>query len=1146
MDFRILGPLEVDRGGRALPLGGRQQRALLALLLLRANEVVPVDEIIHALWPETSPPSATRSVHALVSRLRRLLEGEPVARDEGEGENGVLLTRPHGYVLRVAAGELDLDRFQALMDEGRRALAARRPEEAAGTLRDALSLWRGSPLAEFAYDSFARVDIGRLEELRLSAIEERVDADLALGRHHELIPELEALAAENPLRERLHGQLMLALYRSGRQAEALHAYQRTRRKLVDELGIDPGQALQRLERAILVQDPSLDLAPAESPSTRVATIGAPEADTEAVEARPAPSTPARSEIERRRPSRVPLVVSLGVLLAVAAAGGLYLVVGGRSTTTMVEANSVGIIDPTSNEIIGQVPVGARPGSVVAGAGGIWIANLEDRTVSRLDPATRRLVRTISTEDAPIALAASDRLIWAVGASFTLPYATIVRKIDPRVNDVVQTTRLEGSSFPGAAGGGAAANRRGQLWVVTCCLGLVSRLDRATSKVASRIATGGISPGSVAVGAGATWVADTLYDEIERIAPTDVVVATIPVGRSPSALAVGAGGVWVTVSGENVVRRIDPVTNVVVATIPVGRSPGAVAVAPDAVWVANSQDGTISRIDPATNRVVVTVRVGGSPQGIAVAAGKVWVSVQGSSAARVAPGGTVRVTSLNDVDSLDPALAFHPLSWQLEYATCAKLLNYPDRPAPLGSQLVPEVARSLPTISRDRKTYTFTIRRGFRFSPPSNEPVTAQTFKIAIERGLKLPPRLYGHADDIVGATALASGKARGIAGISAAGDHLTIRLTRPAPDFLERLAEPLFCAVPLDTPLAPKGVTSMPSAGPYYFASYEPGREIVLRRNPNYAGDRPRRPREIRVRIGVTPAQSIEQIEARKADYTLDYGLVPGAHARLAPRYGPGSPAARTGSQQYFVNPAFGLDYLVLNTSRPLFADVKLRQAVNFAIDRHALARLGFMASPAVPTDQYLIPGARGFRDARIYPLTPDVPTARRLAGGTSHRVVFYSCTTVNCREHAAIIEKNLEAAGFRMEVKEFPLGVLAGKLMSPGARSEPFDLAIRRNFHGSPDPFLFLNPPLDGSLGANGGLFDDADTTRKLERAAMMTGAQRDRAYGRLDIDLARNTAPLAAFSYQTRQDFFSARVGCQVYVPSYGMDLAALCIRP
>src|SRR6266540_6048169 len=269
MHFRILGPLEVEDGSQRLQLGGHQQRALLALLLLRANEVVPVDEIIEDLWGAEPPASATKSVHALISKLRRILERDGADNANGEtGENGVLFTRPHGYVLTVADGELDLHRFRSLMEEGRGALAAGRPAEAAARLREALALWRGPPLAEFAYDAFAQVEIARLEEIRLSGIEERIEADLALGLHRDLIPELEALVAKNPLRERLRGQLMLALYRSGRQAQALDAYQRARRVLVEELGIEPGPELQRLEQAILQQEGSLELI--RQPTPRVA------------------------------------------------------------------------------------------------------------------------------------------------------------------------------------------------------------------------------------------------------------------------------------------------------------------------------------------------------------------------------------------------------------------------------------------------------------------------------------------------------------------------------------------------------------------------------------------------------------------------------------------------------------------------------------------------------------------------------------------------------------------------------------------------------------------------------------------------------------------------------------------------------------
>jgi DNA-binding SARP family transcriptional activator len=259
MEFRILGPLEAWDGGREIPLGGRKPRALLALLLLHPNEVVPAGRLIDELWGEDSAERAAAALRVNVSRLRKELPQD------------VLATRSPGYVVRVEPDAFDLLRFERLVDEGRSMLARGFATDASGRLRDALSLWRGPALADFAYESFAQAAIARLEEIRLAAVELRIDADLALGRHDELVGELEALVGEHPLRERLRRALMTALYRSGRQAEALDAYKEARRALVDGLGIEPSAALQELERAILRQDPSLDLeAPARAAAPEVA------------------------------------------------------------------------------------------------------------------------------------------------------------------------------------------------------------------------------------------------------------------------------------------------------------------------------------------------------------------------------------------------------------------------------------------------------------------------------------------------------------------------------------------------------------------------------------------------------------------------------------------------------------------------------------------------------------------------------------------------------------------------------------------------------------------------------------------------------------------------------------------------------------
>ena len=247
MDYRILGPLEVRAGDRLLELRGARQRELLAILLLHPNEVISSDRLIDELWPGEPPPTAAKIIQNSVSQLRRLMGPD------------LLVTRSPGYLLRVAPGELDADRFKGLVDAARADLAADAHADAAERLREALTLWRGPALVDLVDAPFARVEAARLEELRLTATEDRIEAELALGRHADLVGELEALVAQHPLRERLRAQLMVALYRSARQAEALRVYHETREVLVEELGIEPGRALQRLERAVLVHDPALEL-----------------------------------------------------------------------------------------------------------------------------------------------------------------------------------------------------------------------------------------------------------------------------------------------------------------------------------------------------------------------------------------------------------------------------------------------------------------------------------------------------------------------------------------------------------------------------------------------------------------------------------------------------------------------------------------------------------------------------------------------------------------------------------------------------------------------------------------------------------------------------------------------------------------------
>jgi YVTN family beta-propeller protein len=827
-----------------------------------------------------------------------------------------------------------------------------------------------------------------------------------------------------------------------------------------------------------------------------------------------------------------IAAAIGVVAAVLAI--LFFALRGPGSELAVSPNSVAVIDPKTNRVVRTVPVGARPGPITTGFGALWVANLEDRSVSRIDVLEGSTVKAIATGEAAGGLAAGANGVWAIGTSPARPFATM-RRIDPEFNEVVGTVKVPGSA-PGGASGGAVAVGEGSVWAVTGGLGRLARIDARTNKNVGAIEAG-VVPAGVAVGGGGVWVSDVYGNAVTRVDPkTNVVVETMKVGQGPTAVAYGEGSVWVAASLDDSVVRIDPATNAPVATIAVGDLPAGIAVGEGAVWVANAGDGTVSRIDPEQNKVVATIETGGSPLGVAVAAGRVWVTVAASDSSGLdAARETVQIEALSDGGTLDPALANDALSLRLEYATCAKLLNYPDKPTRAGLEPQPEVARSQPVISADGKTYVFTIRPGFGFSPPSSETVTAATFKHAIERSLSPTMRgpARGRLPELVGAKAYEAGVAAHISGLEARGSRLTLHLTELAPDLPARLALPMFCAVPVNTPIAPEGVRTVAAAGPYYVASYVPGQAIVLKRNPRYGGGRPHELDEIRVSVAVPPTQSLVDVEAGSADYALD---VPrDAHVRLTARYGPGSAAARAGRQQYFVSPQFGVDFLVLNARRPLFADARMRRAVNLAVDRRALAPNDAFAR-GQPADHYLPAAMPGFDGGGVYPLSPDVARARELARRRGGTATMYTCDLVTCRQLAEVVKKNLNAIGIDVQVEELPIPALLARLYR---QDEPFDIAVFGHTGDVPDPAAFLGemlalPALD--LGA----FD-----RSAAVADRLTGDERQVAFGRLANDLARDAAPLVAFANPVRQDFFSRRIGCQIFNPLYGVDLAALCIR-
>jgi DNA-binding SARP family transcriptional activator/DNA-binding beta-propeller fold protein YncE len=554
MEFRILGPLEVVDHGGNVKLGGSKQRSLLAFLLLNPNQAMSRDRLIDELWGDQPPDTAATAIQVHVSQLRKAL-----GRD-------VIVTQTPGYLIRVHDGELDLERFERSVADAQSAPA----EEASNLLREALGLWRGTPLAELDVP-FAHAAGARLDEQRLAAVEQRIDADLALGRHAQLVSELEALVREHQLREHLRGQLMLALYRCGRQADALAVYRQGRQLLQEELGLEPGKDLRRLESAILNHDPSLD-------------------------SRVVPGAHPPSVGKRRRAS--------------------------QWTEAPVPPDSVAVIDPQRSRIVGHVLVGRRPVAIAIGHGSVWVANADDGTVSRIHPDRHEVIRTIGIGAPAIDLAVATDAVWVANGS-----DGTVSRIDPSADVVVETIDLRGSSELAWNPTYAVDADDESVWVAAGPHHVL-RIDPTTNEPFAIIDVGQ-APVGVALGEETLWVATTAERAL-RIEPhTSTATAEVPIGY-PVALAAGKQAVWVSDS-LGFLWRINPDTATVSQTTSVGRGLVGLCATDGVVFAANNADGTVVQIDAQDGHVVGVVPVGHAPTDVAAWDGNIWVSIQSESA-----------------------------------------------------------------------------------------------------------------------------------------------------------------------------------------------------------------------------------------------------------------------------------------------------------------------------------------------------------------------------------------------------------------------------------------------------------------------------------------------------------------------------------
>jgi ABC-type oligopeptide transport system substrate-binding subunit/class 3 adenylate cyclase/tRNA A-37 threonylcarbamoyl transferase component Bud32/outer membrane protein assembly factor BamB len=819
---------------------------------------------------------------------------------------------------------------------------------------------------------------------------------------------------------------------------------------------------------------------------------------------------------------------VGLLPLLALASVLTLALTGRDGPGAVQPG-VALLDAKSGDVVAEIPLKEARDAIFAD-GSFWLLNLEPLSFVQLDANTRKVVKQIASPLPNVGYFAVDRDdLWVT--DYGGP--TLVR-IDIGLGREVNRFRLSDDPRDTSPTAGVVVGA-GSVWVTRPDAGEVLRLNPRTGAIEHRF-TGRWASYSIAFSDGDVWI--TSFRGLERIdAATNTIVATAQVPQPIVFVAAGGGFAWTANESSGTVYKVDR-TGRVVASYETGEGARSVSFSEGTLWVANQDVGTITAIDASTGEqrsyemghVVDVVAAGAGLASVGISEARTFeaaISALGGQVGRLLIPGY-------ELENADPALAVGPVAFHIEYATCAKLLNYGDAAGAAGRRLRPEIAAALPQLSADRRTYTFTIRQGYRFSPPSGKPVTADTLRYSIERALS--PRLgkdapgISYLGDVAGARAFNEGKASRVSGLRAADNRLSITLAAPSPDFLHRLALPFFCPVPTDTPaVANLGEVAPPSAGPYYMTDHLNGEYIVLKQNPNYTGPRRRALEAIALREGVDPAQAVGRVEEGTWDYA----------AYSDPLLGPGSQIAREhaggggDSTRYYATPLPHLGYIAFNAGRPVFADRRERQAAAFALSRRAIADVWYQ----VPTDQYLPPPFEGFLSRGFYRLDADLGRARPLARhGRRSAVMGVPAGCNQCRQSFEAVKGALAPIGIDVEIKEVEdIGFAVRK------NETDVDLWDSGTTLDYADSMSFLTTMLGGDVPRSW-----LPPSVRDEPATSLAGAQRQGAASERAARLARVDVPVAAVGYPVLGEFFSPRLGCRVFPPfGYGVDLAVLCAQ-
>ena len=1137
--FRVLGPLEVWFNGAPVKVGGARQRALLAMLLLNANRVVSREQLIDDLLNDARPETADHTLRLQISRLRSVVDqpGAPEPR---------LVRQPPGYRLRVDCGELDLDVFEELLAQAHLATDSGDHDLASRTLREAEALWRGRPLADLESKRFAQIEIERLAEMRLVATEDRIDADLALGRHRRLVPELERMVAEHPLRERVRGQAMLALYRSGRQAHALAAYRDGRAHLVDQLGVEPGPALKGLERAILRQDAALELPESVSPRPSGETAAS-DGQVVVVPSVLAPASGRRGRVRRWATVAVAVATVALVAFLVAATIGPE---GERrlQLERSLAGDGVALVSPADGAIRATVALRAAPSDMVAGFGSLWVTEAPAGDVVRIDPSAHRILATIPLGAGPSRIAVGGGSVWVLD-----PVSRTVSAIDPATDTVAQTITMAG-------GASDVAFDAGSLWVLDRRDGTVSRLDPGTGLRRATVSIGGDPSSLTAIGEG-IWVTDNELGRVQRIDPRgDTVAQTVRTGGAPSAIAATNAGTWVVDRLAATVSRLSLHGGTAASPVGLGGAPSTLATAGGNLWVGDERRGIVVGLDPRTMSVVIRVHLGGGISSLATDHG-LWVAVHGLAAH---PGGSLTaVGAYAVIDTVDPAAS---TSWNVPPPQGLGLSNdglvtLDHVAGPDGGRLVPDLALALPRPDDGGRTYRFTLRSGIRYSDgaPLRPGDVTHSFERLFAIGSAGAP-LY---TAIRGATACIRTPSRcdlsqGIVADDRTGT-VTFHLTRPDPDFLYKLTVSFAYVVPAATPER-QARTPLPATGPYMITRYVAGRELRLVRNPYFhewsaAAQPSGYPDRIAIPLALSPARADTAIASGQVDFYPNLGRLPGRDARdlLVNR-----------RIRVHIHPALVTGFMFLNTNAPPFNQIGVRRALNLAYDRGAAVDGWGGTLAAQPACQLLPPGLPGYRRHCPYTSHPrgdglwkgtDLARATRLvaASGTrGTRVVVWNATPSPSGGIAEtrVAVATLRKLGYRASLRLLPESTYFTSTGDSRNRAQVVDGGWSADYASASD---FIGKLTCGKFIARDGVdttdeseFCNARFDRQVESAASLQAtrpAAADRLWSRLDRKLT-DLAILVPTVTPNAVDVVSRHIHDYQYNPVWGALLDQLTI--